>query len=214
MEQVAHGKLVGNKDHFFHEFEEISTIYQKQVQGIQHLIRTIDEGKRHSILNELRQNHLKIKQHNLIVFQQLAGNFFPPLDREDIIMISISYRSLSKRLYDLARKIIVYRIDIMNTYLIKLVDDLKQIGFNYGLLIELCRDFKKAQHVIDLIVQSNKTIARLNEQLDELLANLIEIELDEKLILKKKEVYQDLQLLLDVQLQGLQNIEGMVVKYA
>ncbi len=215
METIVKKSLSKNKEDFFNDFSWMSKLTKEQFQYLKSISISQEIEKRRCLLNEMRNNYLSVKSKNLEVFQKLSGNFFPPFDREDLISVTISFRSINKKLYDLARRIVLYSADIASSNgLFQLTELLEKIVKYYSDLVDLCKNFKKTTKMIDLIVQMNKQIYGAIELSDESILDLFDEKLSEKNILKYKEIFQNYQSFFQYYLELGQVIEGMIVKYA
>src|SRR5437868_9628527 len=146
------------------------------------------------------------------IYTELGRNFITPFDREDIHYLASALDDICDYIYSSAKKINFYKVN-PNDSGIKKLADLIELGANeiktavYGL-----RDMKNLRQMTEAMVRINSIENQADDIYDLNLERLFENENDMKAFIKKREIYQAMEIVTDKCEDAANVIESIIVK--
>lgn len=208
-------KLFMPKDKVFYGlFEEVSSVLTDMASAFAAAINEPDETKREAMLKGLED--LEHKNDNIThkIFIELGQNFITPFDREDIHALATSLDDIADFIWAAAKRITNYSIQ-----------DTDQVTKDFSSVITrsitaLNKAVRELRDMKDLrsITESCVTINSLENEGDELLDNamlaLFNSSIDPIELIKKKDLYEMLEIVTDKCEDAANVIESIIIKYA
>lgn len=148
------------------------------------------------------------------IFTELGKNFITPFDREDIHYLATSLDDIADYIYASAKKINFYRVD-PNDIGIQKMADLIALGCTHvhKAVTEL-RNMKNMRQITDALVAINSIENQGDDIFDMSIERLFATEPDAKEVIKKREIYQIMEIVTDKCEDAANVIESIIVKYA
>ena len=199
---------------FFQLFEEVAEhVYQMGVK-LKEMVNEPDEDKRANYLAQIENlEHINDDlTHN--IFTELGRNFITPFDREDIHYLATSLDDVADYIYASAKKINFYKINPNDTGIHKLTELILQGTLESKTAVLGLRNMKNIKSMTDAMIKVNSIENQADDVFDMSIEKLFEQENDFKVIIKKREIYQVLELATD-KIEDVSNvIETIIIKYA
>ena len=203
------------KDRIFYTlFESASGNLESLADKLVLVVNEPDYNLRSNIIKEMKelehQNDLLTHQ----IFIELGKNFITPFDREDIHSLATALDDIADYMYASAKKINFYKIDPFDQGIQKMAVVIKDAVLAVNSAVIELRNLKNTQKIIDCVIQINSAENQGDDIFDTSIDRLFELESDIKLLIKKRELYQALEIVTDKCEDAGNVIESIVVKYA
>jgi uncharacterized protein Yka (UPF0111/DUF47 family) len=148
------------------------------------------------------------------IFVELGKNFITPFDREDIHSLATALDDIAYFIYASAKKINFYKINPDDQGVRKMALVIKDAVLAVNSAVIELRNLKNTQKIIDCVVRINSAENQGDDIFDLSIDRLFEYESDIKMLIKKRELYQSLEIVTDKCEDAGNVIESIVVKYA
>ena len=199
---------------FFQLFENVAQELVKMGEKLKEMVNEPDFDKRAKLVNELEDmEHVNDDlTHN--IFTELGKNFITPFDREDIHYLASALDDIADYIYSSAKKINFYRVN-PNDMGIQKMAELIAVGCVQvqKAVIEL-RNMKNMRQITDALVAINSIENQADDIFDMSIERLFATEPDAKEVIKKREIYQVMEIVTDKCEDAANVIESIIVKYA
>lgn len=199
---------------FYDYFERVADNLVQMAALLQQLVKEPDVDKRTTIVVEIERLEHVCDDISHTIFTELSRNFITPFDREDIHYLASSLDDVADYIFASAKKINFYRINPMEEGIHKLtnliasgVDQLRKAV--YGL-----RDMKELRVITDALVKINAYENEADDIFDLSIDRLYEMEHDFKEFIKRRELYQTMEVATDKCEDAGNVIESIIIKYA
>ena len=199
---------------FYDYFEQVADNVVLMAGLLQQMVKEADVDRRTTIVVEIERLEHVCDDISHTIFTELSRNFITPFDREDIHYLASSLDDVADYIYASAKKINFYRINPMEEGIHKLtnliaagVDQLKKAV--YGL-----RDMKELRTITDALVKINACENEADDIFDLSIDRLYEMEHDFKQFIKRRELYQTMEVATDKCEDAGNVIESIIIKYA
>jgi len=148
------------------------------------------------------------------LFTELGRNFITPFDREDIHYLATAMDDVADYIYSSAKKINFYRVNPNDTGIQKFAELIEQgCQHVHKAVIEL-RDMKNMRSITESLVRINSIENQADDVFDMSIERLFALEEDAKEVIKKREIYQVLEIATDKCEDVANVIESIIIKYA
>lgn len=209
-------KIFMPKDRVFYSlFEEVTGNLKKMSSTFQEALQETDRSKRDSLLLQLEDLEHKNDEATHRIFIELGQNFITPFDREDIHTLATSLDDIADYMWGSAKRIRNYSIESIDDTMKELADLIGQCVSGLHSAIHQLRDMKQIHVITDVCVSIN----RLENEADEIFdratvvlfssPNLSPVEL-----IKRKDLYQEMEIVTDKCEDAANVIESIIIKYA
>lgn len=209
------GKLFMPKNKVFYElFEQVADTVEEMGKTLKRVVNEPDHNNRAPIIKQLEDLEHKNDETTHKIFLELGSNFITPFDREDIHYLASSLDDIADYIYSSAKKINFYNVNPNESGIQKLAD-LVEIGTVeikravYGL-----RDMKQLRQMTEAFIKINSIENQADDVFDMSIEKLFQNENDFKEVIKRREIYQVLELATDKCEDAANVIESIVIKYA
>ncbi len=209
------GKIFMPKNKVFYDlFENVADTVEEMGKVLQRVVSEPDYDKRAPIIKLLEDLEHKNDETSHQIFTELGRNFITPFDREDIHHLASSLDDIADYIYSSAKKINFYNVN-PNDIGIQKLTDLVQLGTVeikkavYGL-----RDMKDLRLITEAFIKVNSLENQADDVFDMSIERLFQQETDFKEVIKKREIYQVLELATDKCEDAANVMESIIIKYA
>ena len=208
-------KIFMPKNRIFYElFEKVSNNVAKMGSLLKAEIEEPDFDKRGVIITQLEDlEHANDElTHNL--FTELGRNFITPFDREDIHYLATSLDDIADYIYAAGKKINFYRVNPNDTGLQKFAELIEQAAEQVQIAVIELRDMKNMRKITEALVKINSIENQADDVFDMSIEKLFATEPDAKEVIKKREIYQVMEIVTDKCEDASNVIESIIIKYA
>jgi predicted phosphate transport protein (TIGR00153 family) len=205
-----------SKDKIFYTlFEEVSGTLKQMSEVLIKGLAEEDRNKRDAILRTLEDLEHKNDEATHRLFIQLGQNFITPFDREDIHTMATSLDDVADYMWGSAKRILNYQIEEIDDTMRGFANIINKCTHALHTAVHELRDMKD----IKAITQACVTINSLENDADNLFdqatvtlfttPNLSAVEL-----IKRKDLYQEMEIVTDKCEDAANVIESIIIKYA
>jgi len=208
-------KIFMPKNKIFYElFEKIADNAAKMGSLLRDIISEPDFDKRAALIvvvEDLEHANDELT-HN--VFTELGRNFITPFDREDIHYLATSLDDIADYIYAAAKKINFYRVNPNDTGMQKFAELIEQAAEQVKIAVTELRDMKNMRNITEALVKINSIENQADDVFDFSIEKLFATEPDAKEVIKKREIYQVMEIVTDKCEDASNVIESIIIKYA
>jgi len=203
------------KDRIFYSlFEEVADGVAKMGKLIKEMVAEPDIDKRAALVFQIEdQEHVNDDLTHRI-FTELGRNFITPFDREDIHYLATSLDDICDYIYASAKKINFYKVNPNDIGIQKMADLIEQGGEQIRNAIKELRNMRDMRKITDALVKVNSIENQADDIFDMSIERLFESEPDAKEVIKKREIYQVMEIVTDKCEDAANVIESIIIKYA
>ncbi len=199
---------------FFELFESIAGNVSKMGTLFKQIITEADYGKRAALI----QNTIDIEHDNdeltHRVFTELSRNFITPFDREDIHYLATALDDIVDYIYAAAKKINLYRVNPNETGMQKLAELIEQSTAQVKIAVTELRNMKKIRNITEALVKINSFENQADDVFEMSIEKLFDSETDAKEVIKKRDIYQVMEIVTDKCEDAGNVVESIIIKYA
>ena len=208
-------KIFTPKDRVFYSlFEEVADTVAKMGKLIKEMVAEPDKDKRASLVSQIEdQEHVNDDLTHKI-FTELGRNFITPFDREDIHYLASALDDICDYIYATAKKINFYKINPNDVGIQKMVDLIDQGTTQIQTAVRELRNMRDMRKITDSLVKVNSIENQADDIFDMSIDRLFETEPDAKEVIKKREIYQVMEIVTDKCEDAANVIESIIIKYA
>jgi hypothetical protein len=200
---------------FYTLFESASANLEKIAKKLVLVVNEPDYNKRASIIKEMEdlEHQNDLLTHN--IFLELGRNFITPFDREDIHSLATALDDIADYIYAAGKKINFYRIEpTTDSGIQKSADAIEQAVLAVNAAVVELRNLKNTQKIVECVIKINSIENNADDLFDISIERLFDSDVDAKELIKKRELYQILEIVTDKCEDAGNVIESIVVKYA
>src|SRR6202012_4750222 len=173
-----------------------------------------DFDKRAAIISQVEdQEHVNDDLTHRI-FTELGRNFITPFDREDIHYLASALDDIADYIYASAKKINFYRVNPNDTGIQKMAELISSGCVQVHKAVLELRNMKNMRQITDALVAINSIENQSDDVYDMSIERLFAMEPDAKEVIKKREIYQVMEIVTDKCEDAANVIESIIVKYA
>jgi uncharacterized protein Yka (UPF0111/DUF47 family) len=144
----------------------------------------------------------------------LGRNFITPFDREDIHYLASALDDIADYIYASVKKINFYKVNPNDVGIQKMADLIEQGCEQIKNAVTELRNMKNMRQITDALVKVNSIENQADDIFDMSIDRLFETEPDAKEVIKKREIYQVMEMVTDKCEDAANVIESIVIKYA
>jgi uncharacterized protein Yka (UPF0111/DUF47 family) len=203
------------KDRVFYSlFEEVVDGVSVMGKLMKELVAETSFDKRATITSKIEdQEHINDDLTHRI-FTELGRNFITPFDREDIHYLATSLDDICDYIYATAKKINIYKVNPNDTGIQKMADLIDQGAEQVKTAVKELRNMRNMRNITDALVKVNSIENQADDIFDMSIERLFETEPDAKEVIKKREIYQVMEIVTDKCEDAANVIESIIIKYA
>ncbi len=208
-------KLFTPKDRVFYSlFEEVADNLTAMSQVFRDAMYEADDKKRAQMLSTLEDFEHKNDDATHRLFIELGQNFITPFDREDIHYLATSLDDVADYIWASAKSIVSYNIEDVNDTMRAFSDVINNSVRSLQVAIKALRNMKDLKSITDACVKVNSFENEADDILDAALKQLFLLETNAIELIKRKELYQDMEIVTDKCEDAANVIESIIIKYS
>jgi predicted phosphate transport protein (TIGR00153 family) len=200
---------------FYSLFEQASDNLEAIAKKLVQVVQEPDFGKRAAYISEMQDIEHQNDNVTHHIFIELGKNFITPFDREDIHSLASALDDIADYIYASGKKINFYNIDPISDQGIQKTAEaiLHAVTAVKEAVMEL-RNLKNTQKIIECVIKINSIENNADNIFDQSIENLFNSDVDAKELIKRRELYQVMEIATDKCEDAGNVIESIVVKYA
>ena len=203
------------KDRIFYQlFEDVSSTLVKMGEKLKELVNEPDFDTRAKLIQEVEDMEHVNDDYTHRIFTELGKNFITPFDREDIHYLATSLDDIADYIYASAKKINFYRVNPNEIGIQKMADLIANGCVQVHRAVVELRNMKNMRQITDALVAINSIENQGDDIFDMSIEKLFATEPDAKEVIKKREIYQVMEIVTDKCEDAANVIESIIVKYA
>ncbi|MEP6951311.1 MAG: DUF47 family protein [Ginsengibacter sp.] len=199
---------------FFHLFENVGETVIQMATKLKQVVYEKEFDKRTVIIREIEDLEHVNDDYTHRIFTELGRNFITPFDREDIHYLATALDDICDYIYASAKKINFYKVDPDDSGFQKMAELILSSCTEVQKAVGELRDMKNLRKITDAMVLINSIENQADDIFDTSIEKLFENEPDAKEVIKKREIYQVMEIVTDKCEDAANVIESIVIKYA
>lgn len=208
-------KIFLPKDRIFYDlFEQVADNVSLMSKKLKALVFENDFDKRAATISQLEDLEHTNDELTHRIFTELGRNFITPFDREDIHYLASSLDDIADYIYASAKKINFYRVNPNDSGIQKLAEIIENICAQVRNAVGELRNMKDMRLITESLVKINSMENQADDVFDMSIENLFATEPDAKEVIKKREIYQVMEIVTDKCEDAGNVIESIIIKYA
>jgi predicted phosphate transport protein (TIGR00153 family) len=199
---------------FFQLFESVAETVMKMGNRLKDVVREKDFETRMLFIKEIEDMEHVNDDYTHRIFTELGRNFITPFDREDIHSLASALDDVSDYIYAAAKKINFYKVDPRDEGIQKMADLIQHACSEVQKAVGELRNMKNLRSITDAMVAINSIENQADDVFDMSIEKLFATEPDAKEVIKKREIYQVMEIVTDKCEDAANVIESIIIKYA
>ncbi len=209
------GRIFMPKNKVFYElFEQVAETVEEMGVILKKMVAEADFDKRFSLSKQIEDLEHKNDDHTHKIFTELGRNFITPFDREDIHYLATSLDDIADLIYASSKKINFYHVNPNDSGIQKMADLIGQGCSEIKVAVYGLRDMKDLRKMTEALVKVNSIENQADDVFDMSIELLFQQENDFKEVIKKREIYQAMEIATDKCEDAANVIESIIIKYA
>ncbi len=209
------GRLFMPKNKIFYDlFEDVAVTVHKMGSVLKQLVNEPDYDRRASLTSQLEDLEHVNDDHTHKIFTELGRNFITPFDREDIHTLASALDDIADYIYASAKKLNFYRVNPNDSGIQKMAELIESASLHIETAIKQMRDMKNLRVITEALVKVNSIENQADDIFDLSIEKLFNHENDFKEVIKKREIYQVMEIATDKCEDAANVIESIMIKYA
>ena len=208
-------KIFMPKDRVFYTlFEQVADTMGKMGKVLKEVVKEPDFDKRAGLIAQIEDlEHVNddLTHH---IFTELGRNFITPFDREDIHYLATSLDDVCDYIFATAKKINFYKVNPNDQGIQKMADLIEQGSEQIRLAVHELRNMRDMRKITEALVKVNSIENQADDIFDLSIERLFETEPDAKEVIKKREIYQVMEIVTDKCEDAANVIESIIIQYA
>jgi predicted phosphate transport protein (TIGR00153 family) len=199
---------------FYDLFEKVASNVSLMSDKLRELVAEPELDKRLSIFSQIED--LEHENDNLThnIFTELGRNFITPFDREDIHYLATSLDDIADYIYASAKKINFYKVNPGDLGIQKLAEVIQMSSGEVRKAVAELRNMKNLKLITESLVKVNSLENQADDLFDMSIERLFDTEPDAKEVIKKREIFQVMEIATDKCEDAANVIESIIIKYA
>ena len=199
---------------FFQLFENVAEELVKMGEKLKEMVNEPDFDKRAQLIHEIEDMEHVNDDYTHNIFIELGKNFITPFDREDIHYLASALDDIADYIYASAKKINFYHVNPNDTGIKKMAELIAVGCVQIHKAVTELRNMKNMRQITDALVAINSIENQADDIFDMSIERLFATEPDAKEVIKKREIYQVMEIVTDKCEDAANVIESIIVKYA
>ena len=199
---------------FFELFEKVADNVAKMGVILKDIVAEPDFDKRAALISQVEDLEHANDELTHSVFTELGRNFITPFDREDIHLLATALDDVADYIYASSKKINFYRVNPNDIGMQKMAELIEQGANHVRTAVVELRDMKNMRNITEALVKINSIENQADDIFDLSIDRLFETEPDAKEVIKKREIYQVMEIVTDKCEDAGNVIESIIIKYA
>lgn len=200
---------------FYSLFEQASDNLEKIAKNLLQVVHEPDFNKRGVLIKGMEDIEHQNDEITHKIFIELGRNFITPFDREDIHSLASALDDIADCIYAAGKKINFYKIDpISDQGIQKMAEAISGAVKAVKEAVTELRNLKNTQKIIECVIKINSIENNADDIFDMSIERLFDSDVDAKELIKRREIYQVMEVATDKCEDAGNVIESIVVKYA
>lgn len=199
---------------FYELFEKVADNVAKMGSLLRDVVAEPDFDKRALIISTIEDLEHANDELTHSIFTELGRNFITPFDREDIHYLASSLDDIADYIYAAAKKINFYRVNPNDMGMQKMSELIEQSARQVCAAVKHLRNMKEMRQITEALVKINSAENQADDIFDMSIERLFATEPDAKEVIKKREIYQVMEIVTDKCEDASNVIESIIIKYA
>jgi predicted phosphate transport protein (TIGR00153 family) len=199
---------------FYDLFEKAADNVAKMGSLLRAIVAEPDFDKRAGLITQTEDLEHDNDELTHNVFTELGRNFITPFDREDIHYLASSLDDVADYIYAAAKKINFYRVNPNDMGMQKMSELIEQSAQQVALAVKELRNMENMRNITEALVKINSIENQADDIFDMSIERLFDTEPDAKEVIKKREIYQVMEIVTDKCEDASNVIESIIIKYA
>lgn len=203
------------KDRVFYTlFEQVADTMDKMGKVLKEVVKESDFDKRAVLISQVEDLEHVNDDFTHQIFTELGRNFITPFDREDIHYLATSLDDVCDYIFATAKKINFYKVNPNDQGIQKMADLIEQGASQIRAAVHELRNMRDMRKITEALVKVNSIENQADDIFDLSIERLFETEPDAKEVIKKREIYQIMEIVTDKCEDAANVIESIIIKYA
>ena len=199
---------------FYDLFEKAADNVAKMGTLLRNVVGESDFDKRGTLIMQVEDLEHDNDELTHNIFTELGRNFITPFDREDIHYLATSLDDVADYIYAAAKKINFYRVNPNDPGMHKFSELIEEGAKQVRIAVGELRNMKNMRNITEALVKINSIENQGDDILDFSIERLFNTEEDAKEVIKKRDIYQVMEIVTD-KCEDVSNvIESIIIKYA
>jgi uncharacterized protein len=208
-------KIFMPKDRVFYTlFEQVADTMAKMGKVLKEVVKEPDYDKRAGLIAQVEDLEHVNDDYTHQIFTELGRNFITPFDREDIHYLATSLDDVCDYIFATAKKINFYKVNPNDQGIQKMADLIEQGSEHVRQAVHELRNMRDMRKITEALVKVNSIENQADDIFDLSIERLFETEPDAKEVIKKREIYQVMEIVTDKCEDAANVIESIIIKYA
>jgi uncharacterized protein Yka (UPF0111/DUF47 family) len=208
-------KIFMPKDRVFYTlFEQVADTMAKMGRVLKEVVKETDFDKRAGLISQVEDLEHVNDDLTHQIFTELGRNFITPFDREDIHYLATSLDDVCDYIFASAKKINFYKVNPNDQGIQKMADLIEQGCEQIKTAVHELRNMRDMRKITEALVKVNSIENQADDIFDLSIERLFELEPDAKEVIKKREIYQVMEIVTDKCEDAANVIESIIIKYA
>lgn len=199
---------------FYTLFEKVAVTVVEMGDLLSQIVNEPDYNQRGSLIAKLEQLEHRNDEFTHQIFQELGKNFITPFDREDIHYLAIALDDICDYIYASGKKINFYKVNPDDNGMRKMAEIIRLGCAEVKTAVFELRNMKNVKIMSEAIIKVNSLENQADDVFDMCIERLFESDMDAKELIKKREIYQVMEIVTDKFEDATNVIDSIVVKYA
>ncbi len=199
---------------FYGLFEEATVSLIRMGDVLVSALNEQDTDKRVKLLQSLEDLEHNNDEITHRIFVELGRNFITPFDREDIHALATALDDVADFTWGSAKRMINYHIEDVDDIMIGFANVIKGSVAALSRAVSELRNMKNLRSITDSCVAINSYENEADELLNKGIATLFSSSINAVELIKKKDIYEELELVTDKCEDAANVIESIIIKYA
>lgn len=208
-------KIFMPKDRVFYTlFEQVADTMAKMGKLLKEVVKEPDFDRRAGLISQIEDLEHVNDDFTHQIFTELGRNFITPFDREDIHYLATSLDDVCDYIFASAKKINFYKVNPNDQGIQKMADLIEQGSEQIKAAVHELRNMRDMRKITEALVKVNSIENQADDIFDLSIERLFETEPDAKEVIKKREIYQVMEIVTDKCEDAANVIESIIIKYA
>ncbi len=208
-------KIFMPKDRVFYSlFEEVAETVSKMGKVLKLVVTQPDFDKRAVLISQIEDLEHVNDDLTHKIFTELGRNFITPFDREDIHYLASALDDICDYIFASAKKINFYKVNPNDQGIQKMAELIEQGCEQIKNAVMELRNMRDMRKITEALVKVNSIENQADDIFDMSIDRLFETEPDAKEVIKKREIYQVMEIVTDKCEDAGNVIESIIIKYA
>jgi len=209
------GKIFMPKNKIFYGlFEVVADRVEQMGKLLVAMVNEPDYDRRSAYIAQIEDLEHQNDDSTHQIFTELGRNFITPFDREDIHYLASALDDIADYIFACSKKINFYKVNPNDTGIKKLADLISYGSSEIRVAVHGLRDMKNLRQMTEALVKVNSIENQADDVFDMSIDMLFQTENDAKEVIKKREIYQVMEIATDKCEDAANVIESIIIKYS